>query len=181
MNSGRLLSNPAARGQVAAAAALAGWHGGRIANGWWRHGDGGYGWVGPLFWPFAYHDIYDYTIWDDGIGFWAYGYGDIYAGIFAPYGQDDLAGYTAPGPSGRRHRRVPPLQQLCGMTAAKLPASPSIRSSGRYSRLRRSAQHWTIWPTHRSRPPGLSGRRVRRRRRQRHRPAWLPCRSVSRR
>jgi len=100
MNSGRLLSNPAARGQVAAAAALAGWHGGRIANGWWRHGDGGYGWVGPLFWPFAYHDIYDYTIWGDGIGFWAYGYGDIYAGIFAPYGQDELAGYTAPGPSG---------------------------------------------------------------------------------
>ena len=63
MNSGRLLSNPAARGQVAAAAALAGWHGGRTADGWWRHGDGGYGWVGPLFWPFAYHDIYDYTIW----------------------------------------------------------------------------------------------------------------------
>jgi len=124
MNSGRLLSNPAARGQVAAAAALAGWHGGRIANGWWRHGDGGYGWVGPLFWPFAYHDIYDYTIWGDGIGFWAYGYGDIYAGIFAPYGQDDLAGYTAPGPSGRRHRRVPPLQQLCGDDSREIAGLP---------------------------------------------------------
>ena len=91
MDSG--LGNPAVRRQIVAAAALAGWHGGRIANGWWRHGDGGYGWVGPLFWPFAYHDIYDYTIWGDGIGFWAYGYGDIYAGIFAPYGQDDLAVY----------------------------------------------------------------------------------------
>jgi len=124
MNSGRLLSNPAARGQVAAAAALAGWHGGRIANGWWRHGDGGYGWVGPLFWPFAYHDIYDYAIWGDGIGFWAYGYGDIYAGIFAPYGQDDLAGYTAPGPSGRRHRRVPPLQQLCGDDSREIAGLP---------------------------------------------------------
>ncbi len=124
MNSGRLLNNPAARGQVAAAAALAGWHGGRIANGWWRHGDGGYGWVGPLFWPFAYHDIYDYTIWGDGIGFWAYGYGDIYAGIFAPYGQDDLAGYTAPGPSGRRHRRVPPLQQLCGDDSREIAGRP---------------------------------------------------------
>ena len=124
MNSGRLLSNPAARGQVAAAAALAGWHGGRIANGWWRHGDGGYGWVGPLFWPFAYLDIYDYTIWGDGIGFWNYGYGDIYAGIFAPYGQDDLAGYTAPGPSGRRHRRVPPLQQLCGDDSREIAGLP---------------------------------------------------------
>src|SRR6476660_1220850 len=44
MDSG--LGNPAVRRQIAAAAALAGWHGGRIANGWWQHGDGGYGWVG---------------------------------------------------------------------------------------------------------------------------------------
>src|SRR5215475_8326874 len=40
MNSGRLLGNPAAREQIVAAAAMAGWKGGRIANGWWRHGDG---------------------------------------------------------------------------------------------------------------------------------------------
>jgi hypothetical protein len=112
MDSG--LGNPAVRRQIVASAALAGWHGGRIANGWWRHGDGGYGWVGPLFWPFAIYDIYDYAIWGDGIGFWAYGYPDIYAAIFAPYGHDDLAAYTGPSPLGRRHRRVPPLQQLCG-------------------------------------------------------------------
>src|SRR6266404_483655 len=118
------LGNPAVRRQIVAAAALAGWHGGRIADGWWRHGDGGYGWVGPLFWPFAYHDIYEYTIWDDGIGFWAYGYGDIYAGIFAPYGFDDLAGYTAPGPFGRRHRRVPPLEQLCSDDSREIAGLP---------------------------------------------------------
>jgi len=98
---------------MVAAAALAGWHGGHIADGWWRHGDGGYGWVGPLFWPFAIYDIYDYTIWGDGIGFWDYGYPDIYAAIFTPYGHDDLAAYTGPRPFGPRHRRVPPLQQLC--------------------------------------------------------------------
>jgi riboflavin synthase len=112
MDSG--IGNPAARRQVAAAAALAGWHGGRDANAWWRHGDGGYGWVGPLFWPFAIYDVYDYAIWGDGTGFWDYGYPDIYAAIFAPYGHDDLAAYAAPGPHGRRHRRVPSLQQLCG-------------------------------------------------------------------
>ena len=112
MDSG--LGNPAVRRQIVAAAALAGWHGGRIANGWWRHGDGGYGWVGPLFWPFAIYDIYDYSIWGDGIGFWDYGYPDIYAAIFAPYGHDDLAAYTGPSPLDRRHRRVPPLPQLCG-------------------------------------------------------------------
>src|ERR1700726_1186679 len=107
------LGNPAVRRQIAAAAALAGWHGGHIANGWWRHGAGGYGWVGPLFWPFAIYDIYDYAIWGDGIGFWDYGYPDIYAAIFAPYGHDDLAAYTGLRPFGPRHRRVPPLQQLC--------------------------------------------------------------------
>ncbi len=122
MDSG--LGNPAVRRQVAAAAALAGWHGGRIANGWWRHGDGGYGWVGPLFWPFAIYDIYDYSIWGDGIGFWDYGYPDIYAAIFAPYGHDDLVAYTGPSPLGRRHRRVPPLPQLCGDDSGEIAGLP---------------------------------------------------------
>jgi LTXXQ motif family protein len=108
------LADPAVRRQIVAVAALAGWHGGRTENGWWRHGDGGYGWVGPLFWPFAIYDIYDYTIWGDRIGLWDYGYPDIYAAIFAPYGHDDLTAYTGPGRFGRRHRRVPPLQELCG-------------------------------------------------------------------
>jgi hypothetical protein len=114
LRNGRLLSNPAARSRIAAGLAVAGWQGGRAASGWWQHGNGGYGWVGPLFWPFAYHDIYDYTIWGDGIGFWDYGYVDIYAGIFAPYGYDDLARYAAQRPSGRRHGRTAPLAQMCG-------------------------------------------------------------------
>jgi len=125
------LGNPAARRQIVAAAALAGWHGGRIANGWWRHGDGGYGWVGPLFWPFAIYDIYDYAIWGDGIGFWDYGYPDIYAAIFAPYGHDDLAAYTGPSRFGRRHRRLPSLQQLCsddGRENAGLPIDQIVQA-----------------------------------------------------
>jgi hypothetical protein len=112
MDSG--LTDPVARRQIVAVAALAGWQNGRTANGWWRHGDGGYGWVGPLFWPFAIYDIHDYAVLGGGVGFWDYGYPDIHAAIFGPYGRDELAAYTAPGPSGRRHRRVPPLQQLCG-------------------------------------------------------------------
>jgi hypothetical protein len=114
VDSGGLLGNPAVRGQITAVAALAGWQGGRTAKGWWQHEDGGYGWVGPLFWPFAYHDIQDYTIWGNGTGFWAYGPGDIYAGIFAPYGQDALAAYLGSNPSGRRYRRGPTLQPFCG-------------------------------------------------------------------
>ena len=122
MDSG--FGNPAVRRQIVAAAALAGWQGGHIAKGWWRHGDGGYGWVGPLFWPFAIYDIYDYTIRGDGIGFWDYGYPDIYAAIFAPYGHDDLAAYMGPSPHGPRHRRVPPLQQLCGDDSREIAGLP---------------------------------------------------------
>jgi hypothetical protein len=124
LRSGRLLSNPAARAQVAAGLAIAGWHGGSAASGWWQHGNGGYGWVGPLFWPFAYHDIYDYAIWGDGIGFWDYGYPDIYAGIFAPYGYDDLSGYLAPRPYGRRHGRTAPLAQMCGDDSRDIAGLP---------------------------------------------------------
>src|SRR3984893_9876750 len=117
-------ANPAVRRQIVAAAALAGWHSGHIADGWWRHVDGEYGWVGPLFWPFAIYDIFDYTIWGDGTGFWNYGYPDIYAAIFAPYGHDDLAAYTGPRPSGRRPRRIPPLQQPCGDDSREIAGLP---------------------------------------------------------
>jgi hypothetical protein len=123
------LGNPAVRRQIVAAAAQAGWHGDRTANGWWRHGDGGYGWVGPLFWPFAIYDIHDYAMWGDGIGFWDYGYPDLYAAIFAPYGHDDLAAYTGPGPHGpkhlgSRHRRIASLQQLCGDDRSEIAGLP---------------------------------------------------------
>ena len=104
---------PVARLQIAAGAALAGWHARRGAGGWWQHGDGSYGWVGPLFWPFAYYDVVDYTLWGDGMGFWGYGYRDIYAAIFTPYDEDELARYMTPA-SHRRPGRVPSLAQICG-------------------------------------------------------------------
>jgi LTXXQ motif family protein len=50
-----------------------------------------------LFWPFAYYDLSDYAMWGYDPSLWDYGYGDIYAGIFAPYGYDDLAGYLPYG------------------------------------------------------------------------------------
>jgi hypothetical protein len=90
------LRDPRTRTQVAAAAATAGWrdhHGDH--HEWWRHRHGGFGWVGPLFWPFAYYDFYDYAFWGDGYdyAFWDYGSDDIYAALFAPYDYDELAGY----------------------------------------------------------------------------------------
>jgi len=132
------VTKPVARVQVGAAAALAGWHGRRGASGWWQHGDGGYGWVGPLFWPFAYYDIYDYTLWGDGIGFWGYGYRDIYAAIFTPY--EDLTRYMASLRS-RRHGRLPSLAQICGDEPSEFAGLPikQIRQAIQLSEERRAA------------------------------------------
>ncbi len=93
LNNRAALRDPRTRALITAGVATAGWHGG---NRWWRHRNGGFGWVGPVFWPFAYNDFYDYAFWgapyDDA--FWGYGYPDIYAGMFGPYGYDDLMGYA---------------------------------------------------------------------------------------
>jgi len=128
------LLNPRTRAHIAATAATAGWHDGRGRAGWWRHRNGGYGWVGPVFWPFAYYDIYDYTLWGYGYDdpFWDYGYGDIYAGIFSPYGYDALAGYWQDG--GRRvgsrensetsGKTPDQLAQLCGDDSRDIAGVP---------------------------------------------------------
>jgi hypothetical protein len=137
-----MLRNPNARAHIAASAAMAGWREGHHGGGWWRHRNGGYGWVGPLFWPFAYYDIYDYTLWGNGYDapFSDYGYGDIYAGIFSPYGYDDLAGYWPQGSSARTGDRETQgtqapasdqLAQMCGEDSRDIAGVPidQIRSA----------------------------------------------------
>jgi hypothetical protein len=104
------------RAELTAVAALAGWHGGRIEQGWWRHPDGAYGWVGPLFWPFAPDDLADYILFGDPRAVAGYGYGDIQTALFVPYAQAELAAYV---PSGRRSRRVPEVAELCGSVSEK--------------------------------------------------------------
>jgi hypothetical protein len=134
------IARPVARVQIAAGAALAGWHAQRGTKGWWQHGDGGYGWVGPLFWPFAWYDTIDYTLWGDGMGFWGYGYRDIYAAIFTPYDEDELTRYMAPA-RHRRPGRVPSLAQICGddfSEFARLPVE-QIRAAIRSSEEQRAA------------------------------------------
>ncbi|BAL73701.1 hypothetical protein S23_04790 [Bradyrhizobium cosmicum] len=106
------LANPyVLRAALTAQAALSGWHGGRRPQGWWRHPDGSYGWVGPVFWPFAHDDLTNAIILGDATSLSLYGYGDIYAAIFSPYAATELAAYTAP--PTRRGRRVPTPDAIC--------------------------------------------------------------------
>jgi len=108
------------RAALTAQAALSGWHGGRRPQGWWRHPDGSYGWIGPVFWPFAHDDLTTAIIFGDTTSLSLYGYGDIYAAIFAPYAAPELAAYTAP--QGRRARRVPSAETVCdGSDTGGLP------------------------------------------------------------
>jgi len=92
-----------------------------------------FGWVGPLFWPYAYSDIYCDIFWGYwgygcadpywsvayGDPFWDYGYGDIYGGLFSPFAFDDLTAYTPTGRSRRlaRSNVTTPsaaITQMCG-------------------------------------------------------------------
>jgi LTXXQ motif family protein len=56
----------------------------------WRHGVRAafVPWYGPIYWPYAYADIFDYTFWpyayDDS--YWASAYDDFFSGVFFPYG-----------------------------------------------------------------------------------------------
>ena len=57
------------------------------------------GWLGPVFWPYAYNDFVDYTFWPYAYdAFWPYAYDDVYDGFFGPYAVGGPA--YAEGPSG---------------------------------------------------------------------------------
>jgi hypothetical protein len=45
-------------------------------------------WAGPVYWPYAYSDVFDYTFFPYAYdpAFWAYAYDDFFFGIFFPYG-----------------------------------------------------------------------------------------------
>jgi len=69
---------------------------GFAGSGFWGGFNGyGYGgWVGPVFWPYAYDDIFGYVFspWAFYDPFWAYGAYDLLAGLFgAGYGYNALA------------------------------------------------------------------------------------------
>ncbi len=86
----------------------------------------GYGWFGPVFWPYAYDDIFSDILWGYGLGgpFWDYGYDDLYRGLFSPFDYKDLAAYL-------------PAEQA--PAAAEAPASRKVdrRQAGTQSQISR--------------------------------------------
>jgi hypothetical protein len=90
------------------------------------YGADNWGWVGPMFWPYAYGDFFYYALWPNEYGsydpFWAYGYDDIYAGIFSPYDyQPYVQGPQAPA---RMMALTQGMKNSCASEAAEVTNWP---------------------------------------------------------
>jgi TolA-binding protein len=119
----RFRSNAEPRAEAALAARQNGW----APRHAWRRGlrAAFVPWLGPVFWPYAYSDIFEYTFWSYAYdpGYWAYAYDDfvdtVYWGADSPYSAyASLGPNDYPGGAGFRARersRVSPqtLRQLC--------------------------------------------------------------------
>ena len=103
---------------------------GRFHGSYWPWWTGGIaiGWVGPVFWPYAYYDFFDYVFWpyvyDD---FWVYAYEDVYYGIYGGYA------YVDPALKIAAHRPTTNSEQrtagVCGENAPELTNWPIERIS----------------------------------------------------
>jgi hypothetical protein len=144
--------NHAGRGPLATRTAASFAHRGFGRNAFFHgagfHRFGVFGWVGPLFWPYAYNDIYCSVFWGYwgygcadpawtlayGDPFWDYGYSDIYGGLFSPFAFADLAPYLPNGPSSVRVARskggpapASAIAQMCGDDTKEVAGWPIDR------------------------------------------------------
>ncbi len=86
-------------------------------------------WFGPVFWPYAYSDIFDYAFWPDGYddGYFAYAYDDFFDGVyFGEEGPPPEYAYDEPGLAPAR--AAPPtyaaVQSLCKQPGSGVTAWP---------------------------------------------------------
>ena len=109
-------SRPIRRGAATARGASVAGRGGEHRGWFARQGfhRGNVGWAGPVFWPYAYDDLFDYAFepyYDgyDGDLFWAYGYDDLFAGVLLPYAvvSRGMASARRPHPTPRQPPRRP--------------------------------------------------------------------------
>jgi hypothetical protein len=99
----------------------------------WRHHRraGFVPWYGPVFWPYAYSDVFDYAFWPDGYddGYWAYAYDDLFDGVFwgangppPEYSGDDASAPALAG-AGPRVTQAS-VQALCTQPGSGVTAWP---------------------------------------------------------
>src|SRR5262244_1218399 len=131
----RAIANVAWRSQFASAR----FHGRFFGSRWWPWWWGGLvvGWYGPLFWPYADYDFFDYVFWpyayDD---FWPYAYDDIYYGIYGNYayippgaGSGGHRGSSSPRRAARADGGERRAAEVCNDNAAQLTDWPIERIS----------------------------------------------------
>ena len=97
-------------------------------------------WVGPVFWPHASDDMFEYAFLPNGAGerFWAYGHRGPARRVC---GFGSFRGAKAVAADGRRRSTKEPPTDLCGSVAATSSADGVIAPSSRpCSRTRRSTK-----------------------------------------
>jgi len=121
--------------QTALAARQSGW----APRQAWRHGHRAafVAWLGPVFWPYAYSDIFSYTFWPSAYdpGYWAYAYDDFVDTVFwggdsaySAYASINPNDYPEAGGGYRTRQRAnaspQALQQLCAQPDKGITAWP---------------------------------------------------------
>ncbi|MDT3685463.1 MAG: Spy/CpxP family protein refolding chaperone [Pseudorhodoplanes sp.] len=117
-------------------------------------------WFGPVFYPYAYSDIFEYTYWPYAYdeAYWAYVYDDFFDGVFWGYGNPYVEYETAsiPGTTGSAPpspRRALPrgttrsAAQLCAEPGKGITAWPftqieqAVKPDGEQKRLLEELKH----------------------------------------
>jgi len=105
-----------------------------------RFGLGGFvGWFGPVFWPYAYDDLFDYAFWPyeyDDYGFWDYAYDDLLDSVLWNPGTEDVYASVGRG----RYASV----EQGGGTAARARRERAYRGAAQTCREDAGFAQWPI-------------------------------------
>jgi hypothetical protein len=98
-------------------------------------------WFGPIFWPYAYSDIFDYTFWPSGYddGYWAYAYDDFFDGLFWGEAGPPVEYAYAPSSGG-------PVQGSRYAGTSRRTTSAGVREASVRELCRQPGSGVTAWP-----------------------------------
>jgi hypothetical protein len=95
---------------------------------WHRHRRAAFvAWYGPVFWPYAYSDIFDYAFWPNGYdeGYWDYAYDDFVDGMFwGEAGPPSEYAYAEPADRSTTRVSEAGVEELCTQPGSGITAWP---------------------------------------------------------